>query len=335
MTAERRRVLKGIGAVAAGAVASPFIGRIGTAHAAWPADRPVKIIVANTPGGPTDIMARFIAPILQEALGGTFIVENKPGGGGNVGMLSAIRAEPDGYTLHVATGIWAMNVTLYDPPPYNWQTDLVPVAELASSPSVFVVQPTLGVNTLKEAVDLARKDQSKFNISSSPIGSTLYLGAELIKIRENLKDVAIVLQSGGGANIQALLSGTVQMSSSSLAPAHAHIKAGTLKALAILGPKRWGDMPDVPTSKEAGYDDFIFETTVGLMAPAKTPPEIIARLEKAAIEGLKKPDMTEKIINAGFFVEAKPAKEYAARIAREVVQFGDIIRQAGIKPRPL
>jgi len=318
-----------------GAVASPFVSRMDKALAAWPADKPVKLVVANTPGGPSDIMARFVGPILQEALGGTFIVENKPGGGANIGMLSVVRAEPDGYTLHVATGVFAMNVSLYDPPPYNWETDLAPIAVLGSSPSIFAVQPTLGVNTLKEAVALAAKDQSKFNIGTPPIGSTLHLGAELIKIRENLKDVAIVVHSGGGTNIQALLSGTVQMASSSLAPAQEHIKAGTLKGLAILGEQRWQDLPDMPTAKEAGYDDFNFATTVGLLGPGKLPPELIDRMQKAVTEGLKRPDMAKKIVNAGFFVEARGPKEYGQLIAREVKQFGDIIKQAGIQPKKL
>lgn len=332
----RRGILKGAGAVAGGLVASPFIWRFDRAFAAWPNDKAVKIIVANTPGGPSDISARFVAPILQEAFpGSTFIVENRPGGGGNVGMLAAARAEPDGYTLHVSTGIYVMAPSLYEPPPYDWQTALTPVAEIGSSPSVFCVQPTLGVNTLKEAVELARKDQSKFNIGSPPIGSTLYLGAELIKIRENLKDVALVLHQGGGQNVQALLSGTIQMISTSLAPAHAHIKAGTLKGLAILGPKRWHDLPDMPTTKEAGYDDFVFETTTGLLAPGKTPPELIAKMEKAVIEGLKRPEMSEKIVNAGFFVEAKTAKEHSERLVREYKQFAEVIRLAGIKPKQL
>ena len=326
-THNRRDIVRGASAL----IAAPFIWRPDRAFAAWPNDRPIRLVVANTPGGPTDIMARFLAPLLQESLGGTVIVENKPGGGANIGMQHVIRSEPDGYTLHISTGVYVMNPHFYDPPPYNWETDLIPVAELASSPSVFAVQPSLGVNTLKDAVALAKKDQTKFNIGTPPIGSTLHLGAELIKIRDSIKDVAIVVHSGGGQNVQGLLSGTVQMISSSLAPAHPHIKAGTLKGLAILGPKRWHDLPDMPTTKEAGYDDFIFETTVGLLAPGKTPPEIVAKLEKATIDGLKRPDVSEKVVNAGFFVEAKGAKEHRERLQREYKQFGDIIKTAGIK----
>jgi tripartite-type tricarboxylate transporter receptor subunit TctC len=329
----RRQVLKYAGTLAAGAVASPFVGRIERAQAAWPHDRPVRIIVANSPGGPSDLTARFIAPVLQEALGQTFIVENRPGGGANIGMQAVIRAEPDGYTLHLSTSIWVINPSLYTPPPYDPFTDLVPVVEIASSPSVFVAPAALGVKTLKEWVARARKDQDKFNIGSPPIGSTLHLGAELLKHREGLGKVAVVVFNGGGAAIQGILSNSVQLCSSSLAPAHPHIKAGTLTGLAILGDKRWPDLPDVPTAEEAGYKDFNFETYTALMAPAKTPGEIVHAVEQAAIKGLQKPELRAKIQAAGFQVQAKTAAEHAARIRREVPIFHDIIKTAGIKAK--
>ena len=206
----RRNILKFAAALAGGAVASPFVGRIRGAHAAWPADRAVHIIVANSPGGPSDLTARFIAPALQEALGGSFIVENRPGGGGNIGINATIRAEPDGYTFHLATSIWVVNPSLYDPAPYDPYKDLVPVTEIATSPSLFVVQSSLGVNDMKELVALARKDQDKFNISTPPIGTTLNLGAELFKAREKLDKIAIAVHSGGGQAIQAILSSSVR-----------------------------------------------------------------------------------------------------------------------------
>jgi len=327
----RRQVLQLVGSLAAGTIASPFIGRIRPAWAAWPADHAVRIIVANSPGGPSDLMARFIAPALQEALGGNFIVENKPGGGANIGMLTVVRADPDGYTLHLATSIWPINPSLYDPPPYDPYKDLVPVVDLASSPTVFVVRPELGVNTMKEMVALARKDQAKFNIGTPPIGSTLHLGAELLKYREGLNQVAVIVYSGGGQAVQGILANNVQACSSSLAPALPHIKAGTLKALAILGDQRWPELPDVPTAEEAGYKDFNFETDTALMAPANTPPEIIKRIEAAAIAALHKPALSEKIMKSGFFVQAKTGEQQKARIAREVPMFRDIIKNAGIK----
>lgn len=326
----RRFVLAG-----AAAVAAPLILRTTPANAAWPADKPVRIVVANSAGGPSDISARLLAPALQEALGGTFIVENRPGGGAVTGMVAVSRAEPDGYTLLVATSGWSMNPSLYAPPPYDPINDLAPITEIGGSPSVFVVQPSLGVSSMQEMVALAKKDQGKFNIASPPLGSTLHLGAELLKLREGLKDVALVFHSGGGQAIQALLSGVVQLGSSSLAPAQEHIKAGNLKALAILGEERWPDLPSVPTAKEAGYPDFLFETRTGLLAPPKTPPEIIARLERAAVEALATPALREKYQRAGFVVRGKSSKAYAQSIADEVAQFRAIIQQAGIKPKPL
>ncbi|MBX6426773.1 MAG: tripartite tricarboxylate transporter substrate binding protein [Variibacter sp.] len=329
----RREVLKYAGTLAAGAVASPFVSRIDRAFAAWPADRPVKIVVANSPGGPSDLAARFIAPALQEALGGAFIVENRPGGGGNIGIQAVIRAEPDGYTLHLSTSLWAINPSLYDPPPYDPYKDLVPVVEIASSPSAFVAPAALGVKTMKEWVALAKKDQDKFNIATPPIGTTLHLGAELLKQREGLTKVAVAVHSGGGQAIQAVLSNTVQLCSTSLAPAHPHIKSGALTGLMILGEQRWPDLPEVPTAAEAGYENFNFETYTALMAPAKTPPEIVKAIEQAAIKALHKPDMRQKMQNAGFLVQAKTAEEHAARIAREVPMFREIIKSAGVKAK--
>lgn len=210
-------------------------------------------------------------------------------------------------------------------------TILVPVAELISSPSMFVVKPELGVSTMKDAVALARKDQSKFNIGTPPIGSTLHLGAELLKYREGLGKVAVIVHSGGGQAVLSLLAGNFQLGSSSLGPVHGHLKAGTLKGLAILGEERWHDLPDVPTIEEAGYKDFNFETCMALMAPRNTPPEILKNLETAVLAALAKPDLRNRIIGAGFLIRAKTGAEHMARLKREIPMFKEIIDRAGIK----
>lgn len=329
----RRGILRGLGALAGGAVLSPFVGRTPRALAAWPADRPVRIVVPNSPSGPSDLTARFIAPALQEALGGRFIIENRPGGSGNIGTTTVMRAEPDGYTLIVVTSGYAINPSLRDPPPYDPLTDLVPVVELMSSPGVFVVRPELGVSSMTEAVALARRDQGRFNIGTPPIGSTLHLGAELLKYREGLKDVAVVIYPGGGQAVLGILAGNVQLCSSSLAPVHAHIREGKLKGLAITGDRRWHDLPEVPTAAEAGYRDINFETCMALMAPLKTPPEILKSLEKAALDALARPELRDRIVNAGFVVQANTGEAHMARLAREVPMYRDIIQRAGIKAR--
>jgi tripartite-type tricarboxylate transporter receptor subunit TctC len=325
----RRRVIKAAGVLSA-AVTAPAVLRIGSAVAAYP-DRPIKIVVANTPGGPSDIIARFMAAAMQEVMGGSVIVENKGGGGGNIGMGSVARAEPDGYTILLSTSAYSVNPGLYEHLPYDPFKDFVAICELAVSPHVFAVKPELGVSTMKEFVALAKADPDKFNVSTPPIGTTPQLQAEVLKLREGLQQMATVPFAGGGDALKALLSGTVQLSSGVLAPAHPQIKAGTIKGLAVTGTTRWPDLPEIPTMLEAGYKDFVFDTYTALMAPAKTPPEIVGRLEKVALDILAKPDMREKLTKAGFEVTARDGKGHMARVAKEVPMFRDIIAQAGIK----
>ncbi len=322
----RRRLLK----TALAALAAPAVLRTETAFAAYP-DRPIRIVVANTPGGPSDIMARFMAAAMQEPIGGSVVVENKGGGGGNIGMGYVARADADGYTVLLSTSAFAVNPGLYNTPVYDPLKDFVAVCELAVSPHVFAVKPDLGVATMKEFVALAKANPEKFNVSTPPIGTTPQLQAEVLKLREGLQKMATVVFPGGGDALKALLSGTVQLSSGVLAPAHPQIKAGTIKGLAVTGTTRWHDLPDIPTMLEAGYPDFVFETYTALMAPAKTPPEIVARLEKVALEALAKPDLRARLTQAGFEVTAKDGKAHMQRIAKEVPMFRDIIVQAGIK----
>jgi tripartite-type tricarboxylate transporter receptor subunit TctC len=325
----RRRVIKAAGVLAA-SMAAPAILRVGSALAAYP-DRPVKIVVANTPGGPSDIIARFMAAAMQEAMGGSVIVENKGGGGGNIGMGSVARADADGYTILLSTSAYSVNPGLYENLPYDPFKDFAAVCELAVSPHVFAVKPELGVGTMKEFVALAKKDPDKFNVSTPPIGTTPQLQAEVLKLREGLQRMATVVFPGGGDALKALLSGTVQLSSGVLAPAHPQIQAGMIKGLAVTGATRWHDLPEIPTMLEAGYKDFVFDTYTALMAPAKTPPEVVARLEKVALDILAKPDMREKLTKAGFEVTARDGKGHMQRVAKEVPMFRDIITQAGIK----
>jgi tripartite-type tricarboxylate transporter receptor subunit TctC len=322
----RRRLIK----AALAGLAAPAVLRIGTAFAAYP-DRPIRIVVANTPGGPSDIIARIMAAAMQEAMGGSVIVENKGGGGGNIGMGYVARADADGYTILLSTSAFAVNPGLYNTPVYDPFKDFTAVCELAVSPHVFAVKPELGVGTMKEFVALAKANPDKFNVSTPPIGTTPQLQAEVLKLREGLQKMATIVFPGGGDALKALLSGTVQLSSGVLAPAHPQIKAGAIKGLAVTGRTRWHDLPDIPTMLEAGYPDFVFETYTALMAPAKTPPEVMSRLEKVALDILNKPDMRRRLTEAGFEVTARDGKGHTQRLTKEVPMFAEIISQAGIK----
>jgi tripartite-type tricarboxylate transporter receptor subunit TctC len=272
-----------------------------------------------------------MAAAFQETMGGSFVVENKGGGGGNIGMGYAARSEPDGYTILLSTSAYSVNPGLYESLPYDPFKDFVAICELAVSPHVFAVKPDLPVNTMKEFVALAKRDPDKFNVSTPPIGTTPQLQAEVLKLREGLQKMATIVFPGGGDALKALLSGTVQLSSGVLAPAHPQIKAGTIKGLAVTGRTRWHDLPDIPTMIEAGYPDFVFDTYTALMAPAKTPPEIVARLEKTALDILNKPDMKQKLTQAGFEVTARDGKGHMVRVTKEVPMFRQIIEQAKIQ----
>jgi tripartite-type tricarboxylate transporter receptor subunit TctC len=323
----RRRVIKG--ALAVG-IAAPAILRATSALAAYP-ERPVRIIVANTPGGPSDIIARIMGAALQQSMGGTFVVENRGGAGGNIGMGHAARAEPDGYTILLTTSAFSVNPGLYEKLPYDPFKDFAAICELAVSPHVFAIKPDLGPKTMKEFVALAKKDPSKFNVSTPPLGTTPQLQAEVLKQREGLQGMATVVFAGGGDALKAAIAGTVQLSSGVLAPAHPQIKAGNLRGLAVTGTSRWHDLPEIPTMIEAGYKDFVFDTYTALMAPIKTPPEIVRTLEKAVLEILNRPEMRAKLTQSGFDVTARDGKGHMARVAKEVPMFRDIITQAGIK----
>jgi tripartite-type tricarboxylate transporter receptor subunit TctC len=243
-------------------------------------------------------------------------------------MGAAARAEPDGYTILLTTSAYAVNPGLYNKLPYDPFKDFVGIVELATSPHVFAVKSDLPAKTMKEFVALAKKNPTKFNVSTPPIGTTPMLQAEVLKQREGLKGMETVVYAGGGDALKAVLAGTVQLSSGVLAPAHPHIKAGTIRGLAVTGRSRWHDLPDIPTMIEAGYPDFVFETYTAMVAPAKTPAEIVRMLEETTLGILNNPEMRKKLTASGFEVQAKDGKTHMARVAKEVPMF---IAKAGIK----
>jgi tripartite-type tricarboxylate transporter receptor subunit TctC len=324
----RRTVIKGASAVAAG-IAAPSVLSTRSALAAYP-DRPVKVVVANTPGGPSDLVGRMLTAALQQSTGKTFVIENIGGAGGNIGMANVARSEPDGYTLLLCTNVVSANPSLYNKVPYDPHKDFVGVCELATSPSTWAVKSELPVKTMKEFIAYARANPDKVNVSSPPIGTVSFIATEMLKLRENLPKLQNVVFKGGGDALQALLSGTVQMCSGSLPPAAAHIKAGTLRCLAVTGENRWPGLPDVPTMAEAGYNDFVLAVDLALLAPAKTPPEAIKWVETETLKILNEPATKEKLFNAGFEVRPKGAAAAWERVSKEITTFKIILEQAGI-----
>jgi tripartite-type tricarboxylate transporter receptor subunit TctC len=325
----RRRVLKAAGVLAAG-IAAPALIRVRSAYADYP-DRTVKIVVANTPGGPSDIVGRIVSAALQQSTGKTFIIENRGGAGGNLGMEYVARSDPDGYTILLATNAFSVNYGLYSQLPYDPYKDFVAVSELATTPNTFVVRAESPAKTIKDFIALARANPEKYNCATPPIGTTPQLLLELFKLRENLPKLADVVFKGGGDAVQALLTGTVELSVGSLGAALPHIKAGTFRCLAICGDSRWPELPDVPTMEEAGFDGFSIGTDMVLLAPAKTPPADVTWLEGETLKILATPEMKAKLFQSGFLVRPKGAQAAWARVTKEITTFKQIIDQAGIK----
>jgi tripartite-type tricarboxylate transporter receptor subunit TctC len=324
----RRRIIKAAGAVVGGMAMPALVGRR-MAWADYP-DRPVKVVVANTPGGPSDIVARIVTAALDQSTGKTFIVENRGGAGGNIGMEYVARSNPDGYTILLATNAFSVNYGLYNQLPYDPYKDFVAVSELATTPNTFVVRAESPAKTIKDFIALARANPEKYNCATPPIGTTPQLLLELFKMRANLPKLADVVFKGGGDAIQALLTGSVELSSGSLGAALPHIKAGTFRCLAICGDSRWPELPDVPTMEEAGYDGFSVGTDMVLLAPAKTPAAEVKWLESATLKVLLTPQMKDKLFQGGFLVRAKGADAAWARVTKEITTFKQIIDQAGV-----
>ena len=325
----RREVLR-TGGLLIGAAAASSLGGSRAKAAGYP-ERPVKIIVPFAPAGPTDIMARILVAHLGEAIGGTVIVENKPGAGGNIGIGIAAHAEPDGYTLLITSSAYVVNPGLYAKIPYDPTTDFAPIAELGTSPNVILVDPKLGVSSVSDLIARAKANPDELNYASPGIGTTPHLSGELFKIVGGVQ-ITHVPFSGAGPAIQAILSGTTQVAFAALPPAHPHIESGALKALAVTGVHRWFDLQDVPTMVELGYRDFISDTFQGFLAPAKTPPAIVELLSARSIEVLQRPAIAEQLRNNGFEVIANGPDGMHKRIDDEVPKWRDIVAKAGIKP---
>jgi tripartite-type tricarboxylate transporter receptor subunit TctC len=320
----RRAVLQGAGALTM--CASPF-GRAAAAPT-YP-DRPVRIVVPLAAGGPSDVTARLLSVKLSEALGQTFFVENRPGAGTNLGTATVARSAADGYTLLVTSSAFVVNPGLYKQVPYDPIKDFAPVTELDTSPNVFIATPASGITSIKQLVERAKANPNELSYASAGIGTTPHLATELLKIAAGI-NITHVPYQGASQALQSILAGTVPIACTSLPGAHANILGGKLRALAVTGPQRWYDMPDVPTMLELGYVGFVVDTFHCIMAPAGTPQEIVGRLSGILLATLKEPTLREQLRTLGFEVVGNGPDGLRRRIAEEVPRYREIITKAGI-----
>ena len=293
--------------------------------------KPVRIIVTFAPGGPADVMARVIGQRMSALLGQQFFVENRGGAGGTLGARAAAQTEPDGYTLMLGTtSTLVVAPEVYRNVGYEPLKSFAPIALLGNTSSLFVVNPAVPATTVQELVALAKAQPGKLSFSSPGVGSSPHLTGERFKLRTGI-DALHVPYKSGGQSVSAAVAGEVQFVFENPAVTLPLVRAGKVRALATTGEKRSAETADIPTMIEAGIPDFTSVSFTGLVAPAGTPAEIIARLNAAANDSLNSPDVHTALTRLA--VEPRPGTpdEFAAFVARETEKWRAVVRAAKIR----
>jgi tripartite-type tricarboxylate transporter receptor subunit TctC len=294
-------------------------------------DRVVRIVNPYPPGGTVDVMARILAQKLSDNLGQQFIVENRSGGGGNTGSDYVAKAEPDGYTLlFTAPGPLTVNQTLYTKLAFDPAKDFAPIALFATAPIVLIVNPAVPANNVQELIALAKKEPGKINFASAGNGTTNHLSGELFKSRANI-DIVHVPYRGAGPAMNDLIGGHVQMFFDLMPVVLPQISTGKVRALANAGAKRPSALPDVPTIAEQGLAGFDASSWYGLVAPARTPEPVLAKLRDEVAKALKAPDMIARIHELGSEPGTVFGSDFGAFMAAETRKWADVIRTSGAK----
>ena len=290
----------------------------------------IRMILPFPPGGPTDITGRVIAQKLSEQLGQTVVPENRPGAAGNLGLELGAKAAPDGYTITLAAPPLTVSPSLYAKLNYDAVRDFAPVSLVAAIQNIMVVHNSVPAKTVKEFVQLARRNPGKLNFSSSGAGSTNHLATELLKGRFKLSMVHVPFK-GASPALVALMSGEVDMGTMAVPPAIPIVRANKVRPLAVLSERREPALPDVPTMKESGVDDFVVPIWYGILAPAGTPREIVNRLNSETHKALASADLKQRLANAGVEPLISSPEQFAEFIKSEIVRYAKVIKDAGIK----
>jgi tripartite-type tricarboxylate transporter receptor subunit TctC len=323
MKLPRRRVLH----LAAVAAALPAMSRAAWAET-YPS-RPVRVIVYFAAGGGNDITARLIGQWLSERLGQSFVVENRPGGGGNLGTEAVVRAAPDGYTLLLVSSPNTTNATLYGNLNFNFMRDIAPVASISRDPNVMVINPSVPAKTVPEFIAYAKANPGTINYATAGIGSSQHMTAEMFKMMAGISMVHVP-HRGTAPALESLLAGQVQVMFSSMPASLGYIRGGQLRALAVSIAKRSDVLPDLPTIGEflPGFEASVF---YGIGAPKDTPREIIEKLNKEINAGLADPNLKARLTELGGAELAGSPADFGNLIASETEKWAKVIKFANIK----
>ena len=297
-----------------------------TAAENWPT-KPIEVIVPYTPGGSTDTVARFVMKRLEDRLGQTIIIQNRPGANSTIGIGNAARAKPDGYTFVMILAAYAVNPHLYKLP-YKHE-DLTPVSYIADLPLFLFVSNSIPANNVQELIAYGKANPGKLTYGSSGVGASAHLTGVNFGLQTGL-DMMHVPYKGSAPILTDLVNGDVAMTFDPILVPMPYAKQGRIKVLALTSPERWEDEPEIPTMSEAGVTDFHMNSWVGLMAPAGTPQEIVNKVSTEITEIVKEPEIREQFLKAGFVPVGGSAADLENLIQKDTKMYGDIIEQANI-----
>jgi tripartite-type tricarboxylate transporter receptor subunit TctC len=292
--------------------------------------KPIRIVVGFTPGGGVDINARLLAPKLAEDFGQQVIVENRPGAGTNIANELVARAAPDGYTLLINTAAVAINMSLYKKVGYDALRDFAPLSLFSMSPNILVVHVSVPVKNVKELVALAQARPGELNFSSAGAGTTQHLAGELFNLRAGTKMVHVPYR-GSAPSLTALISGEVELTYANIPAISAHVKAGRLRPLANLGPKRSDQLPEVPTIREAGIKGVEVVVWYGVLAPAATPRDIVVKLADAIARAARSPDTRQRLQDLGAEPVGNTPEEFGKLLREEVARWAEVVKISGAR----
>jgi tripartite-type tricarboxylate transporter receptor subunit TctC len=293
--------------------------------------KPIRLIVPFTPGGTTDILSRILGQKLSEVMGVQVVIDNRPGAAGNIGAELAAKAAPDGYTLLMGpSGTLAVNPSLYANLPFDPIRDFAPISLVAMVPSILVVHPSLPVKSVKELIEYVKSRPGQLNYGSSGAGGQPFLAVEYLKLMAGL-NIVEVRYKGGAPLTTDLIAGQISLTITGIPTLLPHIKSGRLRALAVSSAKRSAAVPELPTISEAALPGYDATAWYGVLAPAGTPKEIIARLNVAINKSIKHPDVAERLTAEGAETVGNTPEEFAAFIKSESESWAKVIKAAGVK----
>jgi tripartite-type tricarboxylate transporter receptor subunit TctC len=313
------------------AAAAALLWALSTAIAADYPVRPVSLVVAFPPGGPSDVLARIIGKRLAETLGQPFVIDNRPGAGGNIAADAVAHAAPDGHTLLMGNNsILATNASLYKKLNFDPENDFVPITLIGTQANILVVNPAVPAHSMAELIAYARANPGKLNYASSGFGAAAHLAGELFKTVAKV-NIVHVAYKGAGPALHDLLAGQVQMMFATSASVIGQIRGGLLRPLAVTTLARTAILPDLPTVAELGLQGFEATTWHGLVAPAGTSKEIVGTLNYAAVAALKDADVKKALSDLGVDIVGSTPAEFAAYIKAEIPKWAAVVKAAGAK----